>query len=358
MLMRGGTSKGAFFVVGDLPADADERDALLLSVMGSPDIRQIDGLGGATPLTSKVAIVGPSHRDDADIDYLFLQVGVDRAEVSDRQNCGNLLAATGQFAIERGLIRVASGETATVRVHMVNTRSIATTTFPIADGSPTYQGDTTIDGVPGTAAPVRIDFEGIAGGSCGALLPTGAPVDTIDGVEVTMIDHGMPVVVMRATDLGIAGTESPTELETDTALRSRLESIRLQAGVLMHLGDVTDTTVPKLTIVSEPAAGGDISTRTFIPHRCHEAIGVFGAVSVATAALLPGTPAAAVARPGAGSAGTLVCEHPSGSFTVAIDIDTSGDTPDIHRAGIIRTARKIMDGTVFPADHHRTGSSR
>ncbi len=357
MLMRGGTSKGAFFVVDDLPVDIAERDALLLGIMGSPDIRQIDGVGGATPLTSKVAIVGPSDRDDADIDYLFLQVGVDRAEVSDRQNCGNLLAATGQFAVERGLIGITSGETATVRVYMVNTRSIATTTFPTADGLPTYTGDTAIDGVPGTAAPVRIDFDDIAGGSCGALLPSGNSVDTIDGVEVTMIDHGMPVVVMRAADLGITGTESPTDLDADTELRSRLESIRLQAGPIMHLGDVTDTTVPKLTMVSPPSAGGDISTRTFIPHRCHEAIGVFGAVSVATAALLPETPAATVARPEAGTGGTLVCEHPSGSFTVAIDIDTSGGAHDIRRAGIIRTARKIMDGTAFPAEHRPTGSS-
>jgi len=358
MVMRGGTSKGVFFVLDDLPTEIAARDALLLSIMGSPDIRQIDGLGGATPLTSKVAIVAPSHRDDADIDYLFLQVGVDRAEVSDRQNCGNLLAATGQFAIERGLIDVASGDTATVRVYMVNTQSLATATFPVADGLPTSAGDTAIDGVPGTAAPVRIDFEDIAGGSCGALLPTGNAVDTIDGVAVTMIDHGMPVVVMRAADLGIAGTESPTTLEANSELRSRLESIRLQAGVVMHLGDVADTTVPKLTMVSPPSAGGDLSTRTFIPHRCHEAIGVFGAVSVATAALLPGTPAAAVARPQAGSEGTLVCEHPSGSFTVAIDIDTSGDAPRIERAGIIRTARKIMDGTVFPADYRTTGSPR
>ncbi len=357
MVMRGGTSKGVFFVVDDLPIDPADRDALLLGVMGSPDIRQIDGIGGATPLTSKVAVIAPSAREDADIDYLFLQVGVDRAEVSDRQNCGNLLAATGQFAIERCLIPAPSGDTATVRVYMLNTSSLAAETFPMADGLPTYTGDTTIDGVPGTAAAVRIDFEDIAGGSCGALLPTGNTVDVIDGVEVTLVDNGMPVVVMRASDLGITGTESPTELEADEGLRARLESIRLQAGPLMQLGDVADTTVPKLTMVSAPSAGGDISTRTFIPHRCHEAIGVFGAVSVATAALLSGTPAADVTRVGAGSDGTVTCEHPSGSFTAAIEIDTSGGTPRVHRAGIVRTARKIMDGTVFPVDHPTSGAS-
>ena len=354
MLMRGGTSKGAFFLADDLPAERDERDDLLLRIMGSPDVRQIDGVGGATPLTSKVAVIGPSARPDADIDYLFLQVTVDQPLVSDRQNCGNMLAATAPFAIERGIVSPATdAETASVRVYMANTDSIATATIRLADGMPMYRGETSIDGVPGTAAPVHLDFADIAGGSCGALLPTGNTVDTIDGVEVTAIDNGMPVVVMRAVDLGITGTESPAELEGDDTLRARLESIRLRAGRLMHLGDVTDTTVPKLTMVSSPTAGGDISTRTFIPHRCHEAIGVFGAVSVATAALLPGTPAADVVRPGAGADGTLVCEHPTGTFTAAIEVDVDGDVPVVRRSGIIRTARKLMDGTVFPAEYRR-----
>ncbi len=351
MLMRGGTSKGAFFLADDLPADPVERDALLLAIMGSPDVRQIDGVGGANPLTSKVAVVAPSARSDADIDYLFLQVSVDQALVSDRQNCGNMLAATAPFAIERHIIGVPNGDTATVRVYMVNTDSIATATVRLTDGMPEYRGEVAIDGVPGTAAPVQLDFADIAGGSCGALLPTGNPVDSIDGIDVTLVDNGMPVVVMRAADLDVTGTESPAELEADQTLRARLESIRLQAGRLMNLGDVTDTTVPKLTMVSAPTAGGDISTRTFIPHRCHEAIGVLGAVSVATAALLAGTPAAGVVRPGAGTDGLLTCEHPSGSFTAAIDLDVSGAIPEVRRAGIIRTARKLMDGTVFPAEY-------
>jgi 4-oxalomesaconate tautomerase len=346
MLMRGGTSKGAFFLADDLPADPDRRDALLLQIMGSPDVRQIDGVGGATPLTSKVAIVSASARPDADIDYLFLQVSVDQALVSDRQNCGNMLAGTAPFAIERGIV-TAGGDSATVRVYMVNTDSIATATVRLVDGTPEYRGETSIDGVPGTAAPVQLDFEDIAGGSCGALLPTGNAVDSIDGIEVTMIDNGMPVVVMRAADMGIAGTESPAQLDADDALRERLESIRLQAGRLMNLGEVADTTVPKMCMVSAPFAGGDISTRTFIPHRCHEAIGVLGAVSVATAALLPGSPAASVLRAGAGADGTITCEHPSGEFTAAIDLDPT--SLEVRRAGIIRTARKLMDGTVFPA---------
>lgn len=350
MLMRGGTSKGAFFVPDDLPTDVTDRDAVLLAVMGSPDLRQIDGIGGATPLTSKVAVVSRSERDDADISYLFLQVSVDEALVSDRQNCGNLLAATAQFAAERGLIDV-SGDTASVRVHMINTDSIATSTFPVADGRPVYEGDSSIAGVPGTAARVQLDFDGIAGGSCGALLPTGNVSDDVDGVTVTLVDNGMPVVVMRAEDLDIHGTETPAELEADAQLRDRLESIRLVAGPMMGLGDVTGTTVPKLTMVSAPTAGGDICTRTFIPHRCHEAIGVLGAVSVATAALLPGSPAAAVLRPDAGDDGLIVCEHPTGTFTATVELDVSGPTPVARRAGIIRTARPLMDGVVFPAPH-------
>ena len=346
MLMRGGTSKGAFFLLDDLPADPVELDALLLDVMGSPDARQIDGLGGATPLTSKVAVVSSSDRTDADIDYLFLQVSVDEARVSDRQNCGNLLAGTAQFAIERGLV-AASGDSATVRVYMVNTNSVATSTFPLIDGRPQYAGDEAIDGVPGTAARVQLDFEGIAGGSCGALLPTGNVTDTIDGVTVTMIDNGMPVVVMRAADVGVTGDETPNQLDSDTELGARLESIRLQAGPMMGLGDVAETTVPKLTLVSTPTGVGDLSTRTFIPHRCHEAIGVLGAVSVATSALLPGSPGASVLRPGAGIDGLIVCEHPTGTFTAAVDVDTSGASPVARRAGIIRTARKLMDGVVF-----------
>lgn len=345
--MRGGTSKGAVFVAADLPSDPAERNALLLRIMGSPDVRQIDGVGGANPLTSKVAVVRPSDRDDVDVDYLFLQVSVHEALVSDRQNCGNMLAAVAPFAVERSLV-AATGDVTSVRIFMENTGAVAVATFPLIDGRSRYSGSTSIDGVPGTGAAVRLDFEDIAGGSCGALLPTGNVTDSIDGVDVTLIDNGMPVVVMRADDLGVVGDESPAELEADQRLCSRLESVRLQAGKAMNLGDVAATTVPKLTLVSPPRSGGDISTRTFIPHRCHDAIGVLGAVSVATAALLPGSTAATVVRPGAGTDGTVTCEHPSGSFIAAIEIDSGVDPATIHRAGIIRTARKLLDGTVFP----------
>src|SRR3954447_9690856 len=281
MLMRGGTSKGAYFLAGDLPAETSQRDELLMRIMGTPDPRQIDGIGGAHPLTSKVAVVSPSSRDDADVDYLFLQVFVDQPIVTDQQNCGNLLAGIGPFAIERGLMVAADGEdTASVRIFMVNTDSLATANFPMERGLPRYGGDAAIDGVPGTAAAITLDFEGIARGSSGALLPTGHAVDVIDGVEVTMIDNGMPVVVLRAADVGVEGDEAPEQLEGNADLRARIEAIRLRAGPLMNLGDVAAASVPKMTLVSPPGDGGDLRTRTFIPHRVHEAIGVLGAVSV------------------------------------------------------------------------------
>jgi 4-oxalomesaconate tautomerase len=279
-VMRGGTSKGLYFLASDLPTDRATRDAVLLAAMGSPDARQIDGMGGAHPLTSKVAVVSRSKRPDADVDYLFLQVVPDRAEVSDSQPCGNLLAGVGPFAIDKGFVSV-SGPATNVRVFMVNTQAIAAVRVQTPDGEVAYQGDARIDGVPGTAAPVMTDFLDVAGSSCGALLPTGNAQDRIEGIDVTCIDNGMPVVVMRAGDLGKTGYETPAELEADAALKAKVEAIRLAAGRVMNLGDVTKKTVPKMTLVAPPREGGAVSTRTFIPHRVHEAIGVLGAVSVA-----------------------------------------------------------------------------
>ena len=341
--MRGGTSKGGYFLADDLPADTTARDAFLLRVMGSPDPRQIDGLGGADPLTSKVAVIRKSQREGVDVDYLFLQVFVDRPIVSDAQNCGNILAGVGPFAIERGLVAARDGETP-VRIFMENTAQIAVATVATPGGRVTYAGDARIDGVPGTAAAIPIAFEDTAGSSCGALLPTGNAVDVIDGIEVTLIDNGMPCVVMRAADMGISGEESPKELEADAALRARLEAIRLKAGPLMNLGDVEKSSVPKLTMVSAPRNGGAISTRTFIPHACHSSIGVLGAVSVATACLLEGSPAAELAQAGEGARRSLSIEHPTGEMTVVATLDAAGA---VKSAAILRTARKLFDGVVF-----------
>ncbi|MCP5367749.1 MAG: 4-oxalomesaconate tautomerase [Hyphomicrobiales bacterium] len=343
MWMRGGTSKGGYFLARDLPADIDARDAFLLGVMGSPDPRQIDGLGGADPLTSKVAVVRPSDRPGVDVDYLFLQVFVDRAVVSDAQNCGNILAGVGPFAIERGLVPARDGETP-VAIYMENTGQTAVARVRTPGGRVTYAGDAAIDGVPGTAAPVPLTFRDTAGSSCGALLPTGNAVDVIDGVPVTCIDNGMPVVVLRAADLGIAGTETRDELDGNGDLKARLESIRLRAGPMMNLGDVADKSVPKMTLVSAPRHGGAIATRTFIPHRCHASIGVLGAVSVATACMVPGSPAAALARIPEGTEKTLPIEHPTGATTVIVETGADGA---VAGAAILRTARKLFDGHVF-----------
>jgi 4-oxalomesaconate tautomerase len=342
--MRGGTSKGAYFLASDLPEDEAARDALLLGIMGSPDPRQIDGIGGADPLTSKVAILSAPSHPDADVDYLFLQVFVDQALVSGAQGCGNILAGVGPAAIERGLVAVAGDETP-VRIHMRNTGEIALARVRTPGGRVSYSGEARIDGVPGTAAPVALMFQDIAGSMCGALLPSGNAVDRIDGIDCTLIDNGMPCVILRASDLGLTGQEPREQLEADTALKARLEAIRLKAGPLMALGDVTEKPVPKMTLVSAPASGGAISTRSFIPHRCHASIGVFAAVTVATACTLPGAPAAELAV--LPTDGRFLIEHPSGATEVLIERDENGA---LIGAGTLRTARKLFDGRVFPRD--------
>ncbi len=341
--MRGGTSKGGFFLAADLPADPAARDAFLLRAFGSPDPRQIDGMGGADPLTSKVAIVSRSTEVGADVDYLFLQVFVDQAIVSDAQNCGNMLAGVGPFAIERGLVEARGGKT-DVSIFMVNTCKLATATVQTPGGVVTYDGDARIDGVPGTAAPIPLAFADIAGSSCGALLPTGNAVDVVDGVDVTLIDNGMPCVVLRAADVGITGYEDRATLDADETLKARIEAIRLKAGPLMNLGDVTEQSVPKLMLVAAPRNGGAISVRSFIPHRCHASIGVLGAVSVATACLIDGSPAHGLAVVPDGQSKSLDVEHPSGATGCVIDLDEDGN---VVGAAMLRTARKLFDGILF-----------
>lgn len=343
MIMRGGTSKGVYFLAADLPQEVAERDARLLAIMGSPDPRQIDGVGGANPLTSKVAIVSPSRRPGVDVDYLFLQIFVDQPIVTSGQNCGNILAGVGPFAIERGLVSP-TGESTDVRIYMANTGQRATATVATPGGYVGYAGDARIDGVPGTAAPIPIIFEETAGSSCGALLPTGNAADTIDGIAVTLIDNGMPCVIIDAADLGVEGDESPAQLDGNQALKSRLESIRRAAGPLMNLGDVTEKSVPKMTLVSKARDGGHIATRSFIPHRCHEAIGVLAAVSVASACLLPDGPAARYSPLTAHGDLAISVEHPSGEFTVIAKCDAKGN---LISSGVLRTARKLADGLIF-----------
>lgn len=376
MWMRGGTSKGGYFLKSDLPSNVEERDAFLLRVMGSPDALQIDGMGGADPLTSKVAVISPSNKPKIDVDYLFLQVFVDQAIVTDAQNCGNILSGVGPFAIERGLVAAKKDETP-VQIFMENTQQVAIANVSTPNGAVNYSGDAAIDGVPGTASAIPLSFQDTAGSSCGELLPTGSVKNTVNGIDVTCIDNGMPVVILRAKDLGITGRESREELDANQSLKETLESIRLQVGPMMNLGDVSEKSVPKMTMVSEATNGGAISTRTFIPHRCHASIGVLGAVSVATACCIKDSVAYELTNfqsPDQASSSqkestnssfekesekrsekkfekdldkkrrVLAIEHPTGNMAVQLSLDENDNITD---AALIRTARKLFDGFVF-----------
>ena len=362
LLMRGGTSRGPFFAASDLPADTATRDRVLLAVMGSPDRRQIDGLGGAHPLTSKVGIVGPSTRPGVDVDFLFAQLQPDSDRVDTTPNCGNMLAAVVPFAIETGLV-VPRGDTTTARVLTLNTDmacDITVRTPRVGGGDARavdsdeglravdYDGEARIDGVPGTAAPIVIDFLDTAGSVCHSLLPTGRVRDTIDGVDVTCIDNGMPLVLFAAADVGKTGFETADALNADAALKSRIERLRLACGHAMGLGDVAAKNYPKMTLIAPPRAGGAVTTRSFIPHVCHDAIGVLAAVTVATACVLPGSVADGVAvLPTASADGrrTLSVEHPSGEFSVALTVDAA--TGAVVQAALLRTARLLMRGEVY-----------
>jgi 4-oxalomesaconate tautomerase len=351
--MRGGTSHGPFFRASDLPPDVALRDRVLLAALGSPDARQIDGIGGADPLTSKVGIVSPG-RDGVDVEWTFAQVSLREPLVDTTPNCGNMLAAVVPFAIESGML-AARGEVTTLRVLTKNTGTLCDIEVQTPGGRVEYAGKARIDGVPGTAAPVNINFLDTAGSVCGALFPTGNLVDRFDGIEVTCIDNGMPVVVMLAGDLGVTGAETRDELNANTTLKKRIESIRLQAGPPMNLGDVARKVVPKMCLVSKPMPsgenqGGHINTRTFIPHDCHAAVGVLGAVTVATAAVTPGTVAHRVADVPAGTRKTFSVQHPSGEFTVVLEMNAQ-QPAEVARASLLRTARLLMRGEVMiPGD--------
>src|SRR5579862_660686 len=308
ILMRGGTSKGPFFLASDLPADVRARDRVLLAAMGSPDARQIDGIGGADPLTSKVAIVSPSSRPGIDVDYLFAQVSVDHPLVDLTPTCGNMLAGVAPFAIERGLV-VSRDPVTTVSIYMVNIETVAVAHVPTPGGQVTYAGETSIAGVPGKAAAIRVDLRDTAGSVCGTMLPTDNTLDKIDQIEATLIDNGMPMVLMRAADFGKSGYETPAELDSDTSFKARLESIRIQAGEMMGLGDVRAKVVPKMTVIAAPKAGGHVMTRTFTPHKCHPAVGVLMAVTIGTACILPGSVARDIVRSEEGADSALFGAH-------------------------------------------------
>ena len=346
VLMRGGTSKGPYFRRTDMPADPAARDRLLLAVMGSPDIRQIDGIGGADTLTSKVAIVGPSCREGVDVDYMFAQVAVDRALVDTNPSCGNMLSGVGPFAIETGMVRAGDGETRVV-IYDENTGSRIEAVVQTAGGRVVYGGDARIDGVPGAAAPVQLNFMDIVGSKTGNLLPTGKLIETIDGVEVTLIDVAVPMMIFRAADLGKTGYESAAELDADKQFFARMEAMRLEAGRRMGLGDVTGKVIPKTAMIAAPAKDGTVSARYFVPHKAHAAFAVTGGLCVASCTMLAGSVSDSVAVRPEGDRCTVEIEHPSGSLEIALMLNTSGPLLNIVRGGILRSARKLMAGEVF-----------
>ena len=344
-LMRGGTSRGPFFLASDLPADPKHRDEVLLAVMGSPHDYQVDGIGGANPLTSKVAIISKSRHPGADVDYLFAQVIVNEKLVDTKPNCGNMLVAVGPFAIEAGLVPPKHPET-TVRIFNVNTGALVESIVQTPGGLVTYEGDAAIDGVPGTAAPVKLNFKSAIGSVTGKLLPTGHALDVIDGVDVSCVDVAMPMVLMRAEQLGKSGHESAAELDADRELFVRMEAIRRKAGELMGMGDVSKLVVPKIGLLSEPRAGGTIASRYFVPYSCHKAHAVTGTVCVAAACAMPGTIAAQIVSLPPAPQGVIKIEHPSGMIAIDLDVELDQASPVMRRAALVRTARRLFDGHV------------
>jgi 4-oxalomesaconate tautomerase len=353
LFMRGGTSRGPLFRRDDLPADTAARDRVLLAVMGSPDPRQIDGLGGAHPLTSKVGIISPSEVDGVDLDFLFAQLQPDKDTVDVTTNCGNMLAAVVPFALETGMV-APRGDASTFRVRTINTDMACDITVQTPGGAMRYDGDARIDGVPGTASPITINFLDTAGSVCAGLLPTGRTSDEVSLPEVgtlrvTCIDNGMPMVVMRATDLGRTGAESVVALNADAELKAKLEALRLHLGERMGLGDVAAKSYPKMCLVAAPVHGGSIATRCFIPHVCHDAVGVLAAVTIATACVLDGAVAQGLAAIAPGTVKTVSVEHPTGEFTVELELDRD-DPQRVVRAALLRTARLLMRGDVMVPD--------
>jgi 4-oxalomesaconate tautomerase len=360
MQFRGGSSKGLFFKAEDLPKDETARNqAVILAMEGTlqGDSRQIDGLGGANSLTSKVAIVSLSSSEEADLDYLFLQVVVGKGQVSTTQTCGNILAGVLPFAIESGMMKAKEGTTS-AKIRIVNTGGICEVIVQTPNGKVEYAGNAKVDGVPGTAAPIICNYLDIEGSTCGALLPTGNQIDVIDGIETTCIDNGMPLVVMRAEDFRLTGNESKDELDNNYFLKEKIEKIRLKAGKMMNLGDVSQQTIPKMCLVSPPQHGGTVNTRMFIPHVVHEAIGVLAAVSVATAVLMRNDEwlmmnvelqehSPFIIHHSANRRTALSIEHPSGEFTVNLDYTFDENKLTIHKSGVLRTARLLSKGEVF-----------
>ena len=345
VLMRGGTSRGPYLLASDLPSDPAERDEVLIRIMGSGHELQVDGIGGGHPLTSKVAIISRSAVPGADVDYLFAQVNVRERKVDTSPNCGNMLAGVGPFALETGLVKAADDQS-TVRIHNVNTGKLIEARVQTPRGHVRYDGDTAIDGVPGTAAPIHLAFLNAAGAKTGKLLPTGNPVDVISGVAMSLVDAAMPIMAVIARDLGVTGYEMPAEYAANTEFIRRLESLRLEAGRRMGLVDVSDLVIPKPVLLAPARGGGHLNARYFMPHVCHNAFAATGAVAAGTAAVTPGTLIAEIAGPQSLPVDFII-EHPSGKMPIHIEQRPGESAPVVY---IIRTARRLFEGRVFIED--------
>ena len=346
--MRAGTSRGPFFLREWLPDDDETRDQVLIGAIGASDPLQLDGVGGGSTLNSKVAIVSRSTQPDCDLDYLFAQVGVGQRSVDTRPNCGNMLSGVLPFALDQGLIEATEGTT-TARIYNVNTRSRIEVTVQTPGRRITYEGDARIDGVAGTAAPIHLNFLDAWGAVTGSVFPTGHRIDTIDGIEVTCIDAAMPLMIVRAADLGLHGGESPVELDANQPLLDRLEAMRRLAGGMMGLGDVSDSVIPKPVIVSSGDSSDSITSRYFTPRRCHASHAVTGAIGVASAFALPGTVASR--SESAAGVGNVSVLHPSGRIDIEVDVEGDGPEAQIKRAALLRTARKILQGELHIPDY-------
>lgn len=345
-MMRSGTSRGLFFRAADLPRDDATRDAVLIAAMGAADPSQIDGVGGATSVTSKVAIVSPSTHADADVDYLFAQVGVDNPSVDTGPSCGNILAGVGPYAIDTGMVMADEGETI-VRVHNVNTGALIDCAVQTPGRQVRYEGDTAIDGVPGTAAPIRLAFRNIAGSKTGRLLPTGQASDTLCGVPVSCVDLAMPMVLVAAESLGKSGYESKDELDADAAFLDRLETVRRIAGARMGLGDVSGSVIPKIAILARPQGESGITSRYFVPEQCHAAHAATGAICIAGATQIAGTIANRLHVGAEDIDAPVRVEHPKGAIAIGIEANRAGQETAIEAASVVRTARPLFRGEIM-----------
>ena len=352
VLMRSGTSRGPFFLREWLPENDAQRDLALIGAIGASDPLQLDGLGGNSTLNSKVAIVSRSEKLGCDLDYLFAQVSVGKPLVDTRPNCGNMLAGVAPFAIEHGLIEAQEGST-TVRIHNVNTGATVESTVCTPDRRVTYEGDVRIDGVAGTAAPILLNFLDAWGAVTGKVFPTGNRIDMINGIEITCIDAAMPLMILRAKDMGITGRETPSELDANRPLLERIEKLRLEVGQRMGLGDVTHSVIPKPVLVSEGDHSNCIVSRYFTPHKCHISHAVTGAIGVVTAFAMPGTVASGMTRKAGRHPLSVV--HPQGQIDLDVELTGQGADLNVLRAALVRTARVIMKGElhlpgyVFPS---------